>query len=617
MTDLTPLPLTFEPGVVKDRTRRANEFGWWDTDLVRFVEGLPQTIGGWSKPFATAMTGAIRSLFGWIDLDGLQLMGIGTYAKYYTEAGGTIEDITPIRRTAALGANPITTSAGSGIITITDTGHGAAAGDFVTLSGATLVNAITAASINVEHEILTTTVNTYTVNTGGTASANGSGGGAGVTATYQLSAGLDTTVVGAGYGAGTWGRDTWDSIASTTAQGAQLRVWTQDNWGEDLVFNPRGGAIYYYDRSSPARGVNLDTLPGASDVPLFCDQVMVASESRHLLAFGTNALGSTSPDSLVWRWPDQETLTDWTPSSTNTAGGLRFLIGSRFMQAVKTRQEILAFTDAALYSVQYVGEPDIFTQRLISPNVKIAGPKAAGYLGDSVFWMGTRGFHFYNGQTGDIPCPLKEFVYRDINLYQLWKVHCAVNTLYNEVWWFYCSAGSEEIDRYVMVKVPEMTWANGTLPRTAWLDAGTFTLPRGGDLDGYIYDHETGSDDGSTTPPSALLAFAESSPFAMANGVRAVRIHSIWPDLDFLDSSAATPAAAMVLKLQNRPGAALHDTTNSSVSRIVTAPIQQFTDKVDIGKRGRFMSFRIESSATGVQWRMGTPTLILRPDGRR
>lgn len=613
-----PMPLKFTPGVVRDRTRRANEMGWWDCDKVRFVQGLPQTIGGWSKPFESAVIGAPRALFGWVDLNGFQLMGIGTHVKYYVEEGGGLTDITPIRRTVTLGANPIATSNGSGIVTITDAAHGAMAGEFVTISGATAFNNLTTDELNQEFEIITVTTNTYTVDTGGSANASSSGGGAAVEAEYQITAGLETAVAGGGYGAGAWGRGGWSSAAVITVQGAQLRVWTQDNWGEDLLINPRGYPIFYYDRSNPSdRALDLNDLPGASDAPVIADQVIVASEQRHVLAFGCNELGGTDADPMIWRWADQESVVDWTPSASTAAGGNRFLIGSRFMQAIKTRQEILAFTDRALYSVQYVGVPDIFTQRLISPNVAIASPRGAGFFGDTVYWMEARGFKLYNGQVRDMPCPLSEYVFRDINLFQLWKCHCAVNQLYSEIWWFYCSADSEEIDRYIMVNVNDGTWVNGTLARTAWLPNNVFTLPRASDPDGYIYDQETGYDDGSTSPTTPLQAFAESSPFLIGHGSRAVRIKSVWPDLDFLDSIAVAPEATLVLKLQDKFGTQTHATTNSDVIRTVATPIEVFTDRVDIGKRARMVAFRIESNTIGTQWRLGTPHIELRPDGRR
>lgn len=608
----TPTPLNFAPGVTKDRTRISNQFGYWDADLVRWVEGFPQTIGGWQKALTLQAIGAPRALFGWHDLDGIQCMGVGTYIKYYVETGGTLTDITPLRRTAALGANPITTSSGSGTITVADAAHGANAGEYVELSGSTDVNGITAAQINTEHVIVTATTNTYTVATVGTASGAGAGGGAGVTAEYQIAPGLDTTLVGGGYGAGTWGRGTWDSASAVTVQGAQLRVWTQDNWGEDLVYCPRYGVIYYYDRSSPDRGVDIATMGGATDVPTAACQVLTHSEARHLLVFGATPAGGGALDEMVWRWGSAELVNDFDPTSTNSAGGNRLLIGSKFLQAVKTRQEIVAFTDRALYAIQYVGSPDYFSQRLISPNVKMVGPKAAGFLGDSVFWMDARGFNYYNGAVQELPCPLKEYVFRDINLYQLWKTHCAVNSLYDEVWWFYCSAASEEIDRYVMIKIPEGYWANGTLPRTAWLDNGVFTLPRAADEDGYIYDHETGSDADGV----AMTPHIESSPFAIGDGSRAMRIKSLWPDIDFLDSDNAAPEVSLVLKLQDKPGTALHGSTNSDVIQTSSTPVQVFTDRVDIGKRGRFVALRVESAQTGLQWRVGPTRIELRPDGR-
>lgn len=612
MANFDPIPLNFTPGVVKDKSRRANELGWWDTDKVRFIMDKPQSFGGWTQPYAFTLVGAPRTLYSWFDLSGFQLMGIGTYAKYYIDSGGSTTDITPIDATAALGSNPIATTNLSGIVTVTHASHGRSAGDFVTLSGATAFNNLTTDQLNQEFEILSATINTYDVDTGGAANATSSGGGASVSAEYQIPVGLDTTVVGGGYGAGTWGRGAWDSASIVLVQGSQLRVWSNDNWGEDLLINPRGGAIYYYDTSAVTRAEELSTLSSANETPLMADQILTVPEVRYAIAFGCNPFGDTVADPMCWRWCDQENIVEWEPMAANSAGGNRFVLGSKFMVAVKTRQEIMAFTDSALYAVQHVGFPDYFTQRLVSPNVRIAGPKAAGFLGDAVYWMGTRGFYMYNGQVREVPCPLKEFVFRDINLYQLWKCFCGVNTLYNEIFFFYCSADSEEINRYVMVRIPDMIWVNGTFDRTAWLDNNVFTLPRASNLAGEIFDHETGNDaDGA-----AIESHAETSPFLAGNGQTNVFIKTIWPDIDFLDSSGV-PEVAFILKLQNRPGSGVFGSTDSDVVRTVTLPVQTFTDKLDVGKRARMAALRIQSDIVGTQWRLGTPHIEMKPDGRR
>lgn len=618
------LPLNFSPGVVKDKTRYAAKAYWWDADLMRFVAGQPQSIGGWVRPWTDALEGVVRSLFAWSTFNGSQQMFVGTNAKAYVDAGGSIADITPIRKTTnPLANNSIASSNGNGIITVTDINHGAQIGDYVTISGATAFASLTTGQLNQEFVVLSIpTADTFTVDTGGTASSGTSGGGAAIVANYQIAVGTSSSIYGSGWGAGTWSRGTWGSAASTTTLSGQLRLWSSDNWQEDLVFNPRSGAIYHYDSSSPARAVEIGTQPGASDTPVVADQILVNTDSAQLLAFGTNAIGSSTADPMLIRWSDIEDYLNWTPSTTTSAGEIRLTLGTRFMCAVKTRQEILVFTDTALYSLRFTLSPSgagDFSRVLVSPNISIAGPKAVTVLGDIVFWQGLRGFYMYNGQVQEIPCALKDYVFRRINLSQIWKTHAGPNSLYSEVWFFYPSADSEEIDSYVIYDTEINAFVPGySLSRTAWIDRGTYALPRAADANSYIYDHETGSEDGSQAPAGAINSYIESSPVTIGDAKRAAFCRAFYPDVSFLDSSATAPTVDITLRFQNRAGSDFHnEPTGVAERQPLTISIEEFTEKIDIGRRGRLISFRYATGTKGTMWSVGAPEVELVSDGRR
>lgn len=613
-----PVPVEYKPTIDRTSTRAGKTFSWWDADKVRFLSGKPRKIGGWQKAFSTQLQGTPRTMITWSALDGTAAMGIGTNLKYYTDEGGAIADITPIRLTASLAGNPLASSSGSGIVTVTHTNHGALENDFVTISGATTFGGLAVGFLNKEHQITAVIdSNTYTIDTGGTASSSTSGGGASVSAEYQLNTGLDSAVLGTGWGAGTWGRGTWGSAASVVTFGSQLRVWSNDTWGEDLVINPRGGAIFYYDISAGSRAVNISTLSGASDTPTVADQVLSAGDARIMIAFGTNIIGTSTYDPMHYRWCDLEDLADWTPTTSNASGGANLPIGSMFMQAVRTRQEIIAFTDKAIYAIQFVGGEDVFAHRMIA-DFTIAGPKSAVVVNDRVFVMGLRDFFVYDGFFRPMNSLVREYVFTDINAAQIWKSYGATNSIFNEVWWFYPSSSSEEIDRYVIYNYEEGSWCIGSMERTAWADhAGSFHVPRAADSSGYIYDHETGLDDGSTTPATGITAYIEGSAVELGDGYRQGFLRSIWPDLTFNSSTATSPSASFIMKLADKPFNSLHSTSTNSVVRTATSPIEAGTSRVDVGKRGRFVAFRIESSDVGVDWILGTPRVIVTEDGRR
>ena len=387
------MPLTklqFQPGIRREGTRYSNEGGWYDCDKVRFRSGYVEKIGGWAKATSSAFIGTARKLHNFVTLSSQNYLFIGTESKAYLELGGAYTDITPIRRTVTLGTDALTTgSPGSGIITVTDAGHGATIGDYITISGATAFDGITSDQINKEHTV-TTVINssTYTITTTGSASTGGvSGGGSAIQVAYQINVGLNTTVLGPGWGAGTWGRFTWGSASGNLA-GQTLRLWFADDYGEDLLFNVADEGVYYWDASVGGRGVALSDLSGALGAPTVARKVLVSEVDRHVICFGANPLGSADQDPLLIRWSSQESVTDWTPTTSNTAGDLRLSSGSEIVTAVRTSRQTLVWTDRTLHSLQYLGPPYTFGIAQIGDNTQIAGPNAVTAVNDIVFWMG-------------------------------------------------------------------------------------------------------------------------------------------------------------------------------------------------------------------------------------
>lgn len=636
------MPLTklqFRPGINKEATSYSNEGGWFDCDKVRFRTGYPEKIGGWVKKGSNSFLGSARALHAWQTLALDQFIGIGTHKKYYIEQGEAYYDITPVRLTTSAGDVTFSATNGSSTITVTDANHGAFVGDFVTFSGAvSLGGNITAAVLNQEYEIQSivdtsnytilarevatlsqiTVDGTYTpTQVNANSSDTGNGGGSTVGA-YQISGGLDTGVGGNGWGAGTWGRLSWGSGASLTIEGV-LRLWTHDNFGEDLLINVRNDGIYYWDRTSglTSRAVKLDSLAGSSKAPTIATQVLVSDRDRHIIAFGCDPednIGTQDP--LVIRFSSQESLTDWESLITNTAGELRLGSGSEIVCAVETRQQILVFTDVSIYTMQFIGPPFTFSINLISENISIRSPISAIAIEDTVFWMGINEFYIFSGSVQKIPCSVKDFVFSDFNKGQAQKVFASSNGGYSEVWWFYPSSSSDEIDRYVIYNYEQRIWYVGSLARTAWMDRGVGEYPIAASTDGYLYDHENGKDDGSTSPVTAINAHIESSQMDIGDGNQFSFITRIIPDLTFRDSSDNS-TATLTLKTRNAPGGNYLNTESSSVVKSATVPVEQFTEDARVRLRGRSFALRVESSTVGVTWRLGSPRVDIRPDGRR
>jgi hypothetical protein len=612
--------LQFRPGVVRDVTGYTNEGGWRDSNLVRFRNGFPETVGGWQKYTSSTFLGTCRSLLNWIALSGENYLGVGTNLKFYIEDGGQFFDITPLRSTATL-TNPFTATNGSAVITVADVAHGCDDGDFVTFSGATgLGGNITASVLNREFQVTVVGVDSYTITVSATANATdaaGSPGGGTVTAAYQINTGLDTQVGGVGWGAGAWGRGAWGSAASVSV-GNSLRLWSQDNYGEDLVFCVRNGGVYYWDASlgTTSRGVTLASLSTDSTTPTLAAQVMLSDRDRHVIAFGANEGGVTAQDPLSIRFSSQEDPFTWDPTATNTAGSLRLGTGSLIVKAIETKREILVFTDLAVYSMQYLGPPYTFGLQQLAAGITVNGYNSFAAVDDTVFWMGKDAFYVYAGQTKSLPCPILNYVFNDYNSAQSDKVYAAANSEFNEVTWFYPSASSEENDRYVTYNYADGAWTFGTLARTAWIDRGVRLYPIAASTDNYLYNHEFGTDDGSTNPSTGLNAYIESAPIDIGEGDRFWFVRRIIPDVNFFNATNS-PTLDMVIKTQNYPGSNYVNGSNSSVTRTATVPVDQYTQVQDIRLRGRSLILRVESDRVGTRWSLGSPRIEIRTDGGR
>ena len=570
-------------------------------------------------------------------------MGVGTSLKFYIESGGAYYDVTPIRRTVTLTAwglthptgGPFTATNGLATINVYDVGHGCTVGDFVTFSVATgLGGFITAAVLNQEYQI-TSVVDgdNYVITASVTAGVGDTGHGGTVTASYQINTGLDESVAGAGWGAGTWGRGGWGTSIALNS-GNTLRLWSQDTWGEDLIFNVHNGGIYYWQSMSgtalqippttnPAtRAVTIKSLSSDPSCPAVATQILVSDRDRHLIAFGADNFiasnGTIDPDQdpMLIRWSDQEDFTTWYPTATNSAGDLRLGTGSHIVRAVETKREILVFTDTALYSMQFIGPPYTYGIQQVSTNTTTIAYNGFAVVEDNVLWMGMNKFYIYAGSTDELPCTVKEYVFNNLNRAQSNKIFASVNSEFNEITWFYPSANSSENDSYVTYNYAEKAWTYGSLARTAWLDRGVLEYPVAAGTDGYLYYHEYGTDDGSQNPPVAINSYIESSPFDLGEGDQFSFIKKIIPDITFVNSTD-TPTAAMTLKMQNFPGSNYSQTSASPVVQSATVPVEQFTQQAFVRLRGRQATFKVESDKVGTRWILGSPRLDIQPDGRR
>jgi len=623
----------FKPGINREGTAYSNEGGWFDSNLVRFRKGLPEKIGGWAKATLNTFKATGRALHAWIELSGTKYLGLGTTWKYYVIEGDVFNDVTPIRKTST---NSITFSAtnGSSTITATDSSHGAVVGDFVTLSGAvTLGGLITADVLNQEYQIATVpSTNTYTItakDTSGdevTANSSDSGnGGSGVGGAYQINVGIDVYVPSTGWGAGTWGAGTFGSNTALSFTN-QLRLWSHDNFGEDLIMNPRFGGIYYWDESSGVtnRAVALSDLSGANLTPTKALQILVSDVDRHIICFGADPISGSSRtgtlDPMNIAWSDQENAAEWEPLATNTAGSFKLSAGSTIVGAVRAKQETLIWTDVSLYSMTFVGQPFTFSINLINEGVGLVSPNAMVNTPKGVYWMDRKGFYAYNGAVQEIPCSVQDYVFSDINQIQAYQIFGFVNKAFDEVGWFYCTEDATVIDRYVVFNYEENVWTIGSLSRTCWLDEGIFSDPKAttssSDV-GYLYNHETGNDNDGSPMTNVYI---ESSDFDIdPAGDDYQFISRIIPDIKFTGTGTTGSGGQtvnIVLKRRNFPG--------ETLTTAVTSTCDSATAKIDTRVRGRQAVLRIESdddgdsaTTTGVGFRVGAMRLDARPDGKR
>ena len=621
--------IDLRPGVNRENTRYTSEGGWWESDKVRFRQGNPEKIGGWQRITSETFQGVCRSLFNWTNLAGTSLLGVGTHLKFYLFTQGSYYDITPLRKaTATLGNNPITTNTTSGTesqITIADTTAGYIEGDFVTIAGSADVGGIAAANINKEHQIISVAADgqSYVVDTGANASSVATGGGASVTATYQINVGGEVQAPpGTGWGAGYWGESTWGDGSGTSGD---IRLWSQANFGEDLLFGPIAGPIYISDSSDTTgtRATLLSAEAGASGVPTVQYGILVSDVSRFVFCFGANTLGTSTANRMLVRWSDQEDATNWTPAATNQAGSIILSKGSKIVSAVQSRQEILVFTDAAVYSMQYVGAPVVWSAQLVGENTSIAGTNAVAYANGAAFWMGRDKFYVYDGTAKTLPCDVRKYVFNDFNIEQTEQVVAGTNESFHEVWWHYPSDNSLTNDRYVVYNYAEDIWYYGTLARTAWIDSGIQNHPFAATYNGVVVEHEVGADNNELTNTAPITASITSAQFDIGDGDRFSFVDKLLPDISFAGSTAGNANVTMTLFPLKNSGSGYNNplseggNSEGSVIRAVESEVEEFTGQLFLRVRGRQLSIKIESSNEGVMWQLGKPRINLRPDGRR
>ena len=612
--------LALKPGVNRENTRYTSEGGWYESDKIRFRQGTPEKIGGWQRISAATFLGVCRSLWNWVTLGSQNLIGVGTNLKFYIENGGAYSDITPLRATVTL-TNPFTTTSGSPTVSVVDANGGYISGDFVTFSGASAVGGLT---LNGEYQLTidTTAINTYFITASSNASSSATGGGT-VTAAYQINTGAASVTPLTGWGAGPWSAGAWGVGVPSDVQ---IRLWSQANFGEDLIFAPRGGDIYFWDATAglTSRGVTLASIaPVGANVPSVQDLILVSDISRFVFCFGCNDLASATKNPMLIRWSDQENATQWTPAATNQAGSLQLSRGAEIIAAKQARQEVLVWSDSALYALQYVGAPVVWGAQLVGENISIASQNAVAYANGVAFWMGIDKFYMYDGRAQPLPCNLRKFVFNDFNTAQYRQVFSGTVEAYHEVWWFYCSAESDTADRYVVYNYLDNIWYYGTMDRTAWLDSGLRDYPLAATYSNNLVNQEEGVDDNELGASTPIHAYASTAEFDLDDGHQFNFIWRVLPDITFDGSTTESPSAVMTLLPMQNSGsgynspASVGGSNNGTITRSAVLPIEKFTEQLNTRVRGRQMTMKIESTEAGVTWQLGSPRLDMRPDGRQ
>lgn len=615
--------LRFRPGVNRENTRYTNEEGWYVSDKVRFRQGTPEKIGGWAQYSANQFLGVCRSLWNWVSLDNNNYLGVGTNKKYYVEYSGQYNDITPIADTVSL-IDPFYATSGSSTLVVADSAHGAESGDYVIFSGATISfvgGSIVANDLNDEFEITYINADSYSIELGVAANsvdASNSPFGDTVLASYELPIGAEITTIGFGWGNGAWNNGTWGFGGGSTTY---ARLWSAYNWGEDLVFAPRFGSIYYWDETSglSARAVALQDLAGSSACPTEVTFIFVSDISRFLFAFGANNPADTvsgSYDPMLIRWADQESLTDWAPAATNQAGDLRLSHGSEIVLAIQTRQEIFTLTDSAAYSIQFLGAPLVWGAQLLGDNISIIGPNAGVFASGAVYWMGVDKFYVYDGRVQTLPSDLRRYVFSDINANQAYQVFAGTNEGFNEVWWFYCSENSTTVDRYVVYNYLERIWYYGTMERTAWLDSGLRDYPQSADYNRRILNQEYGVDDAAGDSVAAIDAYIESAEFDIEDGDKFMYVYRTIPDLTFTGSTDNSDPEVVFTIYPKKSSGSPANTPSSGTVTATDYPVDEYTSQIYTRFRGRQAYLKVRSNKVGTTWQLGSPRMDIRPDGR-
>ena len=611
--------LQLKPGINREVTAYTNKGGWYDCDKVRFRQGFPEKIGGWQQLSTARFQGVCRALTEWSTLGGLKLMGVGTHLKYYVARGGQYNDITPLRLVTTAGAVTFSATNGSPTILVTNTAHGAREGDFVRFSGATsLGGAVGASLINTEHRIVEVlSLNTYTIELSVPATAGDVGnGGVGVVGSYQIYPGPDVQAPLQGWGAGGGGRGNW---GEGVAANEPLRIWNHSNYGQDLIYGPRGGAIYYWEATAGVGTPGVQITGG--DAPVVHLSLLVSDVSRFVICFGCNELGQTQLDPMLVRWSDQEQFNTWTPAITNQAGGLRLSAGSSIVTARQNRQEILVWTNSALYSMQYQGPPFVWGFQIMGENTSIAGPNAATVSAGVAYWMGVDKFYRYDGRMQPLPCSVQRYVFNNINSEQLDQVVAGTCEEFHEIWWNYPSAGSNTNDRYVIFNYLDGTWYYGTMQRTAWLDSSLQGRPIAA-FTNRLVTHETGNDDASDSDMQPIKAFIESSPIDIGDGDRYAFVRRVLPDVTFTGSTDNNaPHILFQMRPMRNSGSGFTDPASvggndrQPAVRVASGLVEQYTEQLNIRVRGRQIAMRISSDGMGVRWQLGSPRIDTQPDG--
>ena len=700
--------LALKPGLNREGTSYSNEGGWYDGDKIRFRSGLPEKIGGWTQVSPSTFLGYCRSLWNWVDLSGNNFIGVGTTSKYYIYNGGTYNDITPIYYTSTLGTNPIASTASSTLVTITDTAYNPAVGDYLLFSSVVTVGGAVISGEYIVTSVPSTT--TYTIVIASAASSTTTGG-TGAIIQYELPVGLTIYSIGTGWGAGPWSRGTWGSSYSSGI-GQQLRLWTNDNFGQDLVIAPRGGGIYYWQDangvgtravslsslanstastiqtvsfasgagsvvvSSPtgiypyayvtgtgiaagtqvastyiignttvsltantiasSAGTNLTFSYSGQYVPTATNQIITSAIQEFVIAFGANSYNggtySSTFNPMLVRWSDQANVYQWVPQVTNQSGEFALSNGSFIMGARATRQEILVWTNTALYTMQYIGYPYVWSFQLLMDNISVISPNCMVTVNNRTFWMGTSKFYMYDGTVHTLPCSLRQYIFDDINLNQSFQVFAGANEGFNEVWWFYVSneSSGNAVDKYVIYNYLDNAWTYGNMARTAWLQTNIQSNPVAADYNSRLLYHESGVDDVSTSSPQPIYAYIQSSDFGVQAQDSSAGQHYgfVWrmlPDVNFNGSNVANPQVTIQLLPRQNSGTAYGTSDLNPVisTQTYASPtpqeytVQQFTGQVYTRLRGRQMSFKIYSNTLGVAWQLGTPRFDVKPDGKR